>query len=375
MKAYKFKLKPSKAIQTKFEQTLSVCCELYNASLQERRDAWKLNRISVNYHSQCSQLPLIKEIRTDVENVYSQVLQDVLRRMSKSFDNFFRRVKSGKKPGFPRFKSRSRFDSFCYPQKGIKLIGDKLHLSKIGSVRVRLHRAVEGTIKNCTIKKELNGWYVVFVVENATCPLNASHSQAVGIDVGLTHFATLSTGDKIANPRFFKVDRKALSRASRKLSREQTGTQTFKKSVKVLQTIHRRIRNRRNNFAHQLSRKLVNSFDAIFFENLNIKGMMKDSWLANSIGDAAWNQLISFTAYKAENAGSICATVNPKGTSQQCSGCGAVVKKDLSVRIHHCLHCGLKICRDLNASLNILARGLTSLGNQSVEAPSLAITG
>ena len=371
MRSYKFKLSPSKAIQTKFEQTLNLCGELYNAALQERREAWKLNRISINFYLQAVQLPEIKLIRTELGNIYSQVLQDVLRRLSKTFDNFFRRVKQGDaKVGFPRFKSRSRFDSFCYVQSGFKIVGDKLILSKIGSVKLKLHRAIEGTIKTCTIKRESNGWYVIFACETESQPQIKTIQSAVGVDVGLETFGTLSNGEKITNPRFFKIDEKALGKANRRLSDEQKGTKQFKKRVKVLQKIYRRIRNRRTNFAHQESRKLVNSFDAIFFEDLNITKMMQNGFLAKGIADVAWHQLISFTLYKAENAGKVCKTVNPKGTSQECSGCGEIVKKDLSVRIHHCLNCGLKICRDVNASLNILGRGLATLGNQSIEAAS-----
>ncbi len=371
MKSYKFKLSPSKAVQTKFVQTLNLCAELYNSALQERRDAWKLNRVSINFYSQAVQLPLIKIDRPEFEDVYSQVLQDTLRRLSKAFDSFFRRSRQGNsKVGFPRFKSHSRYDSFCYVQSGFKIVDDKLHLSKIGSVKIKLHRAIEGTIKTCTIRRESNGWYVIFACEIEGKAQIQTIQSVVAVDVGLTTFGTLSNGDKIKNPRFFKTDEKALAKVNRRLSVEQKGTKQFKKRVKVLQKIYRRSRNRRDNFAHQQSRKLVNSFDAIFFEDLNICEMMRCGFLAKSIADAAWNQLIGFTTYKAENAGKICETVNPKGTSQECSGCGEIVKKDLSERIHHCLNCGLKICRDLNASLNILCRGLATLGNQSIETTS-----
>lgn len=370
MKSYKFKISPSKAVQTRFEQTLDLCCELYNGALQERRDAWKLNRISINYHIQRAQLPDIKLIRPEYDDVYSQVSQDVLRRLSKAFDNFFRRVKRGEKPGHPRFKARSRYDSFTYVQSGFKIVGDKLILSKIGSVRIKQHRPIEGTIKTCTIKRETNGWYVVFACETEDVPLNKNIYNPIAIDVGLTHFMTLSNGEKVGNPRFFKTDERALAKAGRRLSKEQKGSVRFKKRVRVLQKIHRRIKNRRNDFAHQESHKLVNRFDALFFEDLSIDKMMQNGFLAKGIADVAWNQLISFSSYKAANAGKVCKTVNPKGTSQRCSDCGNKVQKDLSVRVHHCTSCGLKICRDLNAALNILTLGLQSVGNQSLEAPS-----
>ena len=193
MKSYKFKIAASKAVQTKFEQTLNLCCELYNAALQERRDAWKINRVSLNFHSQALQLPLIKQDRPELENIYSQVLQDTLRRLSKAFDNFFRRVKQGDaKVGFPRFKPASRYDSFCYVQSGFKIVGNKLHLSKIGTVKIKLHRSLEGVIKTCTIKREVSGWYVIFACETdkpAQMPVGEI-KNAVALDMGLTTFAT-----------------------------------------------------------------------------------------------------------------------------------------------------------------------------------------
>lgn len=348
---------------------MNLCCELYNSALQERRDAWKINRISINFHSQANQLPEIKLVRPEYDDVYSQVSQDVLRRLSKAFDNFFRRVKGGEKPGHPRFKSHARYDSFTYVQSGFKLVGDILILSKIGSVKIKQHRPIEGTIKTCTIKRESNGWYVIFACETESSPLPKT-GKFVGIDVGLSKFATLTTGEAIDNRRFFRTDEKALAKAQRLLSKEAKGTKQRRKRVGVVQKIHRRIKNRRNNFAHQLSRKLVNNFDVIVFEDLNIKGMTQNHChIAKSIADAAWNQLITFTTYKAEDAGKVCVKVNPSYTSQDCSQCGNRVKKDLSERIHHCLQCGLVLNRDLNAARNILARGLSSLGF-ALEAPS-----
>ena len=337
-------------MQTKFQKTLNVCCELFNAGLQERRDAWKLNRKSVNYHAQAIQLPQIKLERPDVEVIYSQVLQDTLRRLGKAFDAFFRRVKAGEKQlGFPRFKPRRRFDSFCYPQSGFKLEGDKLTLSKLGSVRVKLHRLISGKIKTCTIKTEGNKWFVIFTVEGSEREPLPLTGKTAGIDVGLTHFATLSTGEQIPNPRFFRADQDALARAQRNGKR------------KAARRIHNHIRNRRANFAHQVSRYLVDQFDAIFFEKLNIRGMLKNHRLAKSIADAAWNQLIQYTSYKAENAGRICRTVDPRNTSKLTACCGERVEMTLSDRVIHCPKCQSVTDRDWNASLNILSRGLATL--------------
>ncbi len=363
-KSYKFRIYPTKAQVKTLEMTLDLCRELYNAALQERRDAWRLERKSVSYFEQQNQLPVIRKIREDVKTVNAQVLQDVLRRIDKIYQNYFKRVTQDKKIGNPRFKGKNRYNSFTYPSPNYSAFffsDNKLHLSKIGKIKIKVHREIAGTIKTCTIIRNSTGkWFASISVEcekEVLEPINRN----IGLDVGLTHFATLSNGEIVSNPRFFKTDEKALANAQRKLSREKKGSKERNKRRKVVARIYERIKNRRNNFAHQFSRNLVNNFDKIFFEDLNIKGMMKNHCLAKAIGDAAWNQTIAFTKYKAENAGRLCALVNPRNTSQNCSGCGVKVEKSLSERVHNCTNCKLVMDRDLNAAKNILTLGLQSL--------------
>jgi putative transposase len=359
LKSFKYRLFPSKAQTTRMNGTLALLCELYNAGLQERRDAHRLERKSIRYIDQQNQLPEIKEIRPELKEIHSQVLQDVLRRLDKAFQNFFRRVRErNNKAGFPRFRSRKRYDSFTYAQSGFSLKDSKLRLSKIGDVRIKLHRPIEGKVKTLTVTRSATGkWYACFSVECTPEPL-PHNERVVGIDVGLRAFATLSTGKQVANPHFFRTDEKALAKAQRREKRN------------VARRIHERIANRRRNFAHQLSHALISLYGAIFFEKLNINGMVRNHALAKSISDVAWNQLIQFTAYKAEDAGRLCEQVDPRGTSQECSSCEAVVVKNLSQRVHSCL-CGVRLDRDHNAALNILARGLASVGLRTIEAPSL----
>jgi putative transposase len=357
-KSFKYRIFPTHAQVTKLGSTLDICRELYNASLQERRDAYRLERKSVRYVEQANQLPDIKKLRADVASVHSQVLQDVLKRVEKAFDGFFLRVKAKKKAGFPRFRSRQRYDSFTYAQSGFSVISGKLRLSKIGDVRIKLHRPVEGKIKTLTITRSATDkWFACFSVEVEARPLPANN-QAVGIDVGLSHFATLSTGEQINNPHFFRTEEKDLAKAQRREKR------------KVARRIHERIANCRRNFAHQLSHTLVSLFGVIAFENLNIKGMVKNHCLSKSIHDAAWNQLVQFTTYKAENAGRLCIQVDPRNTSKLCSACGSIVEKDLSMRVHRC-PCGVTLDRDHNAALNILALGLQSAASPRREAAHL----
>ena len=221
MKAYKYKLKPSKQIAQKLERVLDGCRELYNAGLQERRDAYKTKGISINYLIQANQLPEIKETRDDIAKIHAQVLQDVLRRLNKSFDSFFRRIKQGEKAGYPRFKGKAFFHSFTYPQAGAKggyrIVGKKLHLSKIGKIPFHLSRPLEGTIKTCTIKREADGWYVIFTVEENQSRLFAKTGKTTGVDVGIENFATLTNGEQIENPKYLRKAERRLKTAQRNL--------------------------------------------------------------------------------------------------------------------------------------------------------------
>jgi len=247
-------------------------------------------------------------------------------------------------------------------------------------------RPIEGVIKTLTIRRSsTNKWYVCFSCEIETDPL-VSSDRVVGIDVGLSAFATLSTGEQIKNPRFFRTEQKALASVQRRLSKEEKGTpqracdktHSFSKSCescrkpsakrrKPVSRVHERIRWKREDFTHKLNRRFVNEFGVIVFEDLNIKGMVKNRCLAKSISDAAWNQLVQFTSSKAEEAGRCVVLVDPRNTSKMCSRCGVLVEKKLSDRVHKCT-CGLTIDRDLNASFNILRLGLQTIGIQSVEA-------
>jgi putative transposase len=371
LKSYKFRIYPSKAQNHKLCQTLDLCCELYNAALQERRDAFKIAKISLNYHSQAIQLPEIKESRTEFGLLHSQILQDTLKRLDKAFAAFFRRVEAGDKAGFPRFRSRSRYSSFTFPQSGFAIESSKLKLSKIGKIKIKLHREIEGKIKTCTISQSPTGkWFACLSVECKAEALPAS-KENVGIDVGLKAFAVLSNGEAITNPKFFRQAEKQLAKTQQKLSQAIKGSAERKKRCKMVARVHERIANKRKDFAHQESRKLVNRFGVIVFEKLNIRGMLKNHNLAKSIADAAWSQLVTFTSYKAENAGRRVVQVNPRNTSQLCSRCGALVEKDLSVRIHDCPSCGLVIDRDHNSAITILALGLQSIGQQAIEAAFL----
>lgn len=362
VKAYKYKLRTNAKFVAGCSATLNVCRELYNAALQERRDAWQINRLSINYHAQAIQLPQIKQVREDVGEVHSQVLQDALRRVKKAFDAFFRRCRNGETPGYPRYKPASRYDSFTYPQSGFRLEGDKIHLSRIGSCRVRLSRPIEGTIKTCTIKREADGWYVVFAVEENQCPFFPKTGEAVGLDVGIENFATLSTGRTVENPEFLRGSEGELKTAQRKVSRRRKGSKRRRKAVNLLAKKHQEIARGRADFHHKTALNIVREFDAIAVEDLNVRGMVRNHHLAKSISDAGWSQFILILTSKAESAGRKVIKVNPSYTSQDCSRCGHRNRIRLATRIYRCSKCDLVIHRDRNGALNVKGRaGLSGM--------------
>jgi len=359
MKAYKYKLKPSAKVNAIFESWLAVLCELYNAALQERRDAYRINHLSISRFDQDKQLPDIKKDRPDLARVHSQVVQNVLMRVAFAFDNFFRRVKEGQKPGFPRFRSRPRYDSFTYPQSGFSLKGKKLNLSKIGKVKVHLSRPIEGVIKTCTIKREADGWYVIFAVEEPKKDLAPAPKQSVGVDVGIESFATLSDDEAapIENPCYFRRAECDLKKAQRRVSRRVKGSKRRKKAVRLLARKHLKVKRQRRDFHFKEARKLVNEYQSIKVEDLNIKGMVKNHHLAKSISDAGWGQFIMIVIYKAEEAGRAVIKVNPSYTSQECSRCGKRNEITLATRIYRCSQCGLVIHRDRNGAKRIEQKG------------------
>ncbi len=254
-----------------------------------------------------------------------------------------------------------------------KIIDGKLRIAKIGDLKIVLHRPIEGVIKTLTIRRTASDeWFACFSCECIPEPLPAN-VEVVGIDVGLTSFATLSNGEKIDNPRFFKKDEYNINHARRNLNKTTKGTPEYMKRKHVAVLVHKRIANRRKDFAHQLSRKLVNRFGIICIEDINITPMLHNRFIKKSISDAAWMQFLDYISYKAEWAGRKIVSVNPSYTSQTCSSCGFKQKLTLSVREFRCPCCNIIIDRDINAALNILALGLQCIGNQSVETTSLLV--
>jgi putative transposase len=350
-------------------RALERCRWVYNETLATRKNAWEQEKKTLSLFDTHKLLTLWKKEHPELVGVHSQVLQNAQERVDLAFKAFFRRVKAGQKPGYPRFRGVGWYDSFTFKQFGFELLDNGVRLSKIGAIKIVLHRPVEGQIKTLTIQRDAVGnWYACLACEIEPAPMPVS-DLAIGIDFGLESFATLSNGDRIANPRFFRRDESALAQAQRKLSKAEKGTPERTMRRKVVTHIHQRIANRRRDFAHKQSRELVNRFGVLALENLKVKNMLQNHCLAKSISDAAWNQLVHYITYKAENAGRVVVLVDPRNTSKICSGCGTLVEKSLSDRVHKCLVCGLVMDRDHNAAINILGLGLQSLG-YALEAPA-----
>lgn len=361
LRTYKYRLYPAPKQEVRLYNALGLCRKLYNASLNQRIYSHQRN-LCVGYNSQAMDLPILKNEFPEYKEVHSQVLQDVLKRLDKSFSNFFRRVKekqSGKcvKSGFPRFKGKNRFRSITYPQDGYEILNvTHLKVSKFGILRFFQHRPIPkgGTIKTMSIKHDLCGdWFVSFSVKLPDPEPVKNPTKKVGVDVGLKQLAVLSSGDVFAPKKFLRINEAKIKRLQRSVSRKTKGSNRRKKAVVRLARAHRHIQRCRDDYLHKVSRALVNSNDCIVFENLNINNMVRNHYLAKSIIDAAWGKLKQFTTYKAESAGKVVLVVDPKYTSQTCHKCGARKQISLSVRTFHCDECGHSYDRDWNAAVNI----------------------
>jgi putative transposase len=370
-KTFQYRIYPTKKQVKILEQVLEECRWLYNQTLAYRKTAWEQEHRHVSWYESKARIPVLKRERSSLTMVHSQVLQNVTEQVELALQAFFRRVKAGEEaPGFPRFKGQGRYDSFTFPQSGFSIThDDRVCLSKIGALKMVYHRPLRGKVKTCTIHRSSTGkWYVSFSVECEPLRLPERACQ-VGIDVGLKTFATLSTGEEIANPRFFRNEEKTLASVQRKQSKLAKGTPERRKHRKVVARVHERTRWRRENFTHQESRRIVDQFGVICVEDLTVNRMTHNHCLAKSIADASWSAFFAQLSCKAEEAGRAFVKVNPAYTSQTCSRCGHRQKMPLDVRIFSCPCCHAHLDRDLNAALNIRGLGLQALG-LSVEAPS-----
>ena len=369
-KNFKYRLYPNRKQEVLLDFTLEICRQLYNSGILQRKADYAINKTSWTYVKQAKFLTDHK--LDEHKEIHSQVLQQVLKQVDGAFQNFFRRCRNKKagskiKVGFPRFKKDDRFKSFCYPQEGgFHLLpnGRKLHLSKIGDLRIVLSRPLQGTPKTCRILKDADGWYCVIscMIPDAEQPkYHPKPGTKTGIDMGCINFLTQDNGDKVANPRHFNASKDKLAKEQRRLAKKKPGSRNRKKQRLLVAKVHQDIRNQRSDFQHKLSTQLAKDFELIVFEDLRIQNMVRNRCLARSISDAAWGSFMNMTNYKAEEAGGLVLFVDPRNSSQVCSGCGKNVAKTLDERWHVCPHCGLKLPRDENSGRELLKRGCAVL--------------
>jgi putative transposase len=355
----RFRLEPTKEQEQKLFHTFYLCRKLYNQALEERINAYRENGISIRYVDQQNRLPAWKQEHPEYKEVHSQVLQNVLQRLDQAFANFFE-----KRAGFPRFKDKFMFRSITYPQARASYFREnKVYLPKIGWVRMAVHLPFDpASIKMMNVKFHDGKWHVNLTYVTEAAVPSTEIRNAVGIDLGLLALIATSDGEFFENPKWLQKSEKRLKRRQRQLSRKKKGSRNREKAKRELQHVHDHVANQRKDHQHKVSRSLVDRYDLICMEDLQVKGMMKNHRLAKSIANASWGKLGTYLQYKAQNAGKQVIKVPPQQTSQLCSGgCGAIVKKDLSERVHKCPRCGLEIDRDTNAAINILQRGLEIL--------------
>jgi putative transposase len=364
-KTYRYRLDPTPEQAQVLEMVVWQCRTLYNVALEQRKIWWERGQgVGASYYQQKAELPDLKAACPEFGAVHAHVLQDVILRLDRAFQAFFRRIKSGETPGYPRFQGKGRYNSFTFPEygNGAVLDGGVLSLSKIGRIRMQLHRPLEGAPKTVTISREADGWYVCFSCADVPIQPLPPTGQETGIDLGIEAFATLSDGTRIFSPGWYRKTERALKTAQRRVSRRKKDSNRRKKAVVLLAKAHQKVRRQRQDFHHKSALALVRENDVIYHEDLQVRNMVKNHHLAQSIQDAGWSQFLNILSFKAACAGRSVISVPPAYTSQTCSGCGVLVAKGLSVRWHSCPECGTSLHRDHNAARNIERLGQSRRG-------------
>jgi len=360
VRTFRYPLLPTSSQEATLEHWLVLCQRLYNGALEQRKDAWRKQKKSVTRYDQQKELTQLRKEAPEYDAVSARALRSSLHRLDEAFRGFFRRLKRGEKPGFPRFRSRDRYDSMGIGRvlpEGDK--GDRVRVPNLGLVRFKLYRPLNGVVRDVTLKRTAKRWYVCFSVDLGEAPPKRVVRSATGIDVGLTTFATMADGSTIENPRYMQAAAEKLAERQRRLARKKRGSGGRRKAKQLVARAHEHIRNQRLDFARKASKALFERYDLIAHEDLNIRGMVHGN-LAKSIHDAAWGVFLRCLALKAEEAGAYLVAVDPRGTTKRCSRCGDDVPKTLSEREHVCDRCGLRLGRDHNAAINIHALGLSA---------------
>ena len=382
MCAYKFRIYPDAKRQKAIDDSISMSQRLYNKLLEKTIEAHKKNPSSKISRRAINQFlnEIIKEDKSYLQ-LYAHVRVDIRNRLLKAYQNFFRRChqkKSGAKikAGFPRFKSKDKFNSITHIENNgsFRIEKGRLRVSKIGTLRIEQHRNIVGNVKTMTIKKEGKEYYVIFTAEQIINPPKVEDINPVGIDMGLNNFIALSDGQTIQKPRFFKQKAKKIARWQRVVARRNKGSKRRNKAKLHLQKEWQSVTNQSNDFMHKLSEKLVHGgYTSFAVESLSIQNMVKNHRLAQSIQNVSWNRFMQMLSYKAESAGMKVIKVDARNTTKECSDCGNIMNMSLSEREYICDKCGLQIDRDINASINILKRGRAGLARTYAQGDSVRL--
>ncbi|MFD8631395.1 RNA-guided endonuclease InsQ/TnpB family protein [Streptomyces sp. NPDC059533] len=392
-RAYKFLLRPTIRQTQALTEMLRDHCSLYNGALQERRDAYRhTSKTSIKYGQQSAQLKEIRAFDPERHGRWSfSSQQATLRRLDKAFSAFFRRVKEGEKPGYPRFRGVNRFDTVDFPKDGDGCRWDstpydpatRVRIQGVGHVRVHQHRPVLGRVKTVSVKREGRRWYVVLACDKVPAAPVPATGAVIGIDMGVSHFLTTSEGEHIANPRHGKLGADALADAQRELKafprrKRENRSAKHRRAVEKVAGLHRKIRRRRTDHAHKTALALVRTYDVIAHERLSIANMVRrpkpkpdaeqhgrflpngaaaKAGLNKSIHDAGWGVFLGILAHKAESAGRVLIPVDPRNTSRTCPACGHVSGENRTTQEKfECTQCGHTANADQVGALNIVTR-------------------
>ena len=363
--SYKFRLYPNEEQINLIERTFGCCRYVFNYYLVQRQEAYRTTGKSPTRFMQDKDLTVLKQQEETqwLREVDKCALQNALKQLDKAFQNFFRRVKKGEKPGYPHIKSKKQSRQSYQTNSNIKVFDNAVQLPKLGKVKCRISRMVEGRILSATVSRSASGKYYVSLCCHLEqdIPKLPFTGTAVGLDMGIKSFAVSSDGVEYANPKYLQQSEKKLARLQRQLSRKTKGSSNWNKARIKIARLHEHIANQRLDMQHKLSTQIVRQNDVICIEDLAPKNMAQNNMLAKSISDAAWGEFRRQLTYKAEWYGRKLITVDRfYASSQTCSCCGEKWPgtKDLRVRQWVCQNCGAKLDRDTNAAINILNEGL-----------------
>jgi len=360
LSAYKYRLYPKRGQEMRLKRSLPLLCSLYNWLRATKIERYRQNGTSLTKTDLRKMALEYRKNNPELQAIHSQVVQNVADRVAEAFRNYFEG-----RARFPKKKNPRKYLSLTYPQSGFQIRNGRLYLSKIGEVRIFMHRPIEGKVRRLTIKHSAGQWYAIFIAEREK-PKKMSvedipDARIRGIDLGLTKFAVLDNGDSEEYPKYLRKSEEKLKLLQRRLKHKKKGSKRWRQLCFRLSRLHDHIRNQRQDYQNKLIAQLYKENDALVLEKLNIKPMLKNHPLAKSISDASWGRFIAKAKHKADMLGKHFIAIDAAGTTQLCYNCLTWVPKTLSDREHRCPNCGAKLPRDLNSAKLIKRLGILNL--------------